>query len=58
MAPFARYARSPAYVDADLPNIAGGLGWKPVPSGANATLLAVPDAGIWYGLQQVGGSRS
>lgn len=55
VAPFARYARSAAYVDADLPGVASGLGWKPVPSGANVTLLAAPDAGIWYGLQQVGG---
>jgi len=55
VAPFARYARSAAYVDADLPGVAGGLGWKPVPSGANVALLAAPDAGMWYGLQQVGG---
>jgi hypothetical protein len=53
VAPFARYARSAAYVDADLATVAGGLGWKPVPSGANVTLLGPPDEGVWYGLQQV-----
>jgi hypothetical protein len=54
VAPFARYVRSAAYVDADLDAVAGGLGWKSVPSGANVTLLRVPDEGVWYGLQQVG----
>lgn len=54
VAPFARYARSAAYVDADPVAVAGGLGWKPAPSGANVTLLGAPDEGVWYGLQQVG----
>jgi len=54
VAPFTRYARSAAYVDADPATVARALGWKPVPSGANATLLAAPDEGVWYGLQQVG----
>lgn len=54
VAPFARYARSAAYVDADPAAVAAGLSWKPVPSGANVTLLGPPDEGVWYGLQQVG----
>jgi hypothetical protein len=54
VAPFARYARSAAYVDADPATVARELGWKPVPSGANATLLVAVDEGVWYGLQQVG----
>ncbi len=54
VAPFARYTRSAAYVDADLAAVASGLGWKPVPSGANVTLLRAPDEGVWYGVQQVG----
>jgi len=54
VAPFARYTRSAAYVDGDLAAVAGGLGWKPVPSGANVTLLGAPDEGVWYGLQQMG----
>jgi hypothetical protein len=53
VAPFTRYARSAAYVDGDAAAVAGGLGWKPVPSGANVTLLRAPDEGTWYGLQQV-----
>lgn len=53
VAPFTRYARSFAYVDADPAAVAGGLGWKSVASGANATLLSAPDEGVWYGLRQI-----
>ena len=41
-------------MDADPATVARELGWKPVPSGANATLLVAADEGVWYGLQQVG----
>lgn len=54
VAPFTRYTRSTAYVDADLSATAEALGWKAVPTGANVTLLAPPDEGVWYGLRQVG----
>lgn len=54
VAPFARYARSAAYVDADPATVARELGWKLVSSGANVALLRAPDEGVWYGLQQVG----
>lgn len=54
VAPFTRYTRSAAYVDADLPATAEALGWKAVPTGANVTLLAAPDEGVWYGMRQVG----
>jgi hypothetical protein len=54
VAPFTRYARSAAYVDADLSATAGALGWKTVPTGANVTLLAPPDPGVWYGLRSIG----
>jgi hypothetical protein len=54
VAPFTRYARSAAYVDADLSATAEALGWKAVPTGANVTVLAAPDEGVWYALRQVG----
>lgn len=54
VAPFVRYARSAAYVDTDLAAVAGVLGWKPVPSGSNVSLLAPADEGVWCGLQQFG----
>jgi hypothetical protein len=54
VAPFTRYTRSAAYVDADLAATANALGWKAVPTGANVTLLAPPDQGVWYGLRPVG----
>lgn len=54
VAPFTRYTRSAGYVDGDLSATAEALGWKAVPTGANVTLLAPPDEGVWYGLRQVG----
>ena len=54
VAPFTRYTRSTAYVDADLATTAESLGWKAVPTGANVSLLAPPDPGVWYGLRSVG----
>jgi hypothetical protein len=54
VAPFTRYARSAAYVDAELAVAAEALGWKAVPTGANVSLLAAPDEGVWYGMRQVG----
>lgn len=55
VAPFARYARAFAYVDADLATVAEALGWKPVPSGPNFTLLSAYDEGVWYGVRKVEG---
>jgi hypothetical protein len=54
VAAFPRYSRVSACVDADPAAVAAGLGWKPVPAGANVTLLAAPDEGVWYGLQRIG----
>jgi Transcriptional regulator, AbiEi antitoxin, Type IV TA system len=53
VAPFTRYVRSFTYVDAEPARVAAELGWKPVPSGANVTLLSVPDDGVWYGVRNV-----
>ncbi len=55
VAPFARYARGFAYADADLGAVAEALGWKPVPSGPNFTLLSPYDEGVWYGVRKVTG---
>lgn len=57
VAPFARYTRGFAYVQEDLTRIASDLGWKPVPSGANFTLLRPFDDGIWYGSRDVKGDQ-
>jgi hypothetical protein len=53
IAPFSRYARGFAYVEKDAAILAKGLGWKPVPSGANFTLLTPLDEGLWYGTREV-----
>jgi tetrahydromethanopterin S-methyltransferase subunit G len=55
VAPFARYARGFAYIQRDLASVAKDLGWKPVPSGANFTLLAPFDDGLWYGTRTLNG---
>lgn len=53
VAPVARYARGFAYVQEDAAIVAKDLGWKPVPSGANFTLLIPLDDGLWYGTRDV-----
>ncbi len=55
VAPFTRYARGFAYVQKDLAAVAKDLGWKPVPSGANFTLLNPFDEGLWYGTRETNG---
>jgi len=55
LAPVARSQRGFAYVAADPAAVARSLGWTPVPSGANFTLLVPFDEGVWYGTQQVEG---
>jgi len=55
VSPFLRYNRVFAYVE-DLPGaIVQQLGWKEVPSGANVTILAPYDEGVFYGLQEIDG---
>lgn len=55
VAPFARYSRGFAYAVCDAPKLARDLGWKPVPSGANFTILTPSDEGLLYGIRQVNG---
>lgn len=55
VAPFARYARGFAYVVGDPEGLAKTLGWKPVPSGANFTILIPFDRRLLYGAREVNG---
>ncbi|HYL77807.1 MAG TPA: type IV toxin-antitoxin system AbiEi family antitoxin [Bryobacteraceae bacterium] len=55
-APAVRYQRVTAYVLGDIPKLADRLGLKPVPSGANITLLEPYDEGVFYGTKEVEGA--
>jgi len=57
VAPFARYDRAFAFVDERPEEITAALELKPVPTGANVTLLRPYDEGVFYGLQEVGGAK-
>ena len=48
LAPAVRYQRVMAYIQGDLGALTDALGWKPVPSGANISLLAPYDEGVFY----------
>lgn len=54
-APFARYSRGFAYAESDAAKLAKALGWKPVPSGANFTILNPFDEGLFYAARRVNG---
>jgi hypothetical protein len=56
LAPAIRYQRAVAYVQ-EIDRIAPLLSLKPVPSGANVTLLTPYDAGVFYGAQEIEGVR-
>lgn len=52
--PAVRYTRVSAYIDAELAAaVAAGAGLKPVPSGANVSLIAPYDAGVFYGNREI-----
>jgi hypothetical protein len=55
IAPLTRYTRGFAYSAADLSELARDLGWKPVASGANFTLLTPYDEGVLYGAREIEG---
>lgn len=57
VAPFTRYSRGFAYAAGDPAKLASELGWKPVPSGANFTILTPFDEGLLYGAKEVNGDR-
>lgn len=58
LAPMVRYQRALAYVQGNLAVLADALGWKPVPSGANISLLVPYDKGVFYGAQDIDGVQT
>ncbi len=54
-APAVRYQRAVAYVEADIDALTASLGWKPVTSGANVSLLVPYDEGVFFDGRQVEG---
>jgi hypothetical protein len=54
-APYARYLKGAAYVTEDPSEIARKLGWKPVSTGANFSLLRPYDEGVFYGARKIQG---
>lgn len=48
IAPMVRYQKASAYVDGDIDMLIKTLEWKPVPSGANISLLLPYDEGVFY----------
>lgn len=55
VAPFARYSRGFAYMAGNVAEVAQRLGWKPVPSGANFTIMTPFDEGVFYGKREMDG---
>ena len=55
-APAVRYQRVSAYVGGDVDAVAKELGLKPVPSGANVTLITPYDDGVFFGTRKVEGA--
>lgn len=53
IAPMVRYQKASVYVDGDIGRLVKELDWKPVPSGANISLLLPYDDGVFYGLKDV-----
>jgi hypothetical protein len=54
VAPFTRFTRGAAYVEADPLSLVGKLGWKVVDTGANLTLPWPFDEGVFYGARTIG----
>ena len=57
LAPAVRYQRAIAYVDGDLNTLTDSLGWKPVASGANVSLLVPYDEGVFFENLEVDGTK-
>jgi hypothetical protein len=54
VAPFTRYTRGAAYVEADPASLVEKLGWKLVDTGANFALPWPFDEGVFYGARMIG----
>ncbi len=57
LAPAVRYQRAVAYVDGDLDSLTNSLGWKPVTSGANVSLLVPYDEGVFFDNREMDGMQ-
>jgi hypothetical protein len=57
LAPAVRYQRAAAYVEGDQDSLANSLGWKPVTSGANVSLLVPYDEGVFFDNREMNGVR-
>ena len=57
LAPAVRYQRAVAYVDGDPDSLADSLGWKPVTSGANVSLLVPYDEGVFFDSREMDGTQ-
>jgi len=55
MAPAVHYQRATVYVDGGLDSLADSLGWKPVNSGANVSLLVPYDTGVFFDSREIDG---
>ena len=53
IAPMVRYKKASAYVDGDIDMLIKTMEWKPVPSGANISLLLPYDDGVFYNTRTV-----
>ena len=52
-----RYQRAIAYVDGDLNTLTDSLGWKPVVSGANVSLMVPYDEGVFFDSREMDGTQ-
>jgi hypothetical protein len=57
LAPAVRYQRAVAYVGGDLDSLTNSLGWKPVTSGANVSLLVSYDEGVFFDSREMDGTQ-
>ncbi len=57
LAPAVRYQRAVVYVDGDLDSLTNSLGWKPVTSGANISLLVPYDEGVFFDNREMDGTQ-
>jgi hypothetical protein len=57
LAPAVRYQRAVVYVDGDLDSLTNSLGWKPVTSGANVSLLVPYDEGVFFDNREMDGTQ-
>ncbi len=58
LAPAVRYQRAISYVEGDLEVLTDSLGWKPVATGANVSLLMPYDEGVFFESRNIEGAQS